>query len=135
MRRILTQRAAASALLLLMSLALTFQLVVLMGFIPTEMVWGGRLADERERAIGALVSIAILILMGVIVIGRIGLLGRRMPVVRRWGMWVVVGVFALNTVGNLFALDPREALIFTPITATCAILALRVALDDRVSPA
>jgi hypothetical protein len=97
MRRILTQRAAASALLLLMSLALTFQLVVLMGFIPTEMVWGGRLADERERAIGAGVSIGVLVLMGLIVLGRIERLGKRMAVVGRWGIWVVVGVFALNT--------------------------------------
>jgi hypothetical protein len=134
MRRILTQRAAASALLLLMSLALTFQLVVLMGFIPTEMVWGGRLADERERAIGAGVSIGVLVLMGLIVLGRIERLGKRMAVVGRWGIWVVVGVFALNTVGNLFAMDPREALIFTPVTTICTFLALRVAVDDPFSP-
>jgi hypothetical protein len=135
MRRILTQRAAANTLLLVMSLALAFQLIVLMGFIPTEMVWGGRLANERERALGTGVSISVLVLMGVIVLGRVGRLGQRMSVVARWGIWVVVGVFALNTVGNLFAMDPREALIFTPVTAICTVLALRVALDGPFSPA
>ena len=39
-------------------------------------------------------------------------------------------LFALNTVGNLFALDLRETLIFTPITLLAALLAWRLAWGD-----
>ena len=39
-------------------------------------------------------------------------------------------LIALNTVGNLFALDMRETLIFTPITLLAAVLSWRLALGD-----
>jgi hypothetical protein len=39
-------------------------------------------------------------------------------------------LFALNTVGNLFVLDLRETLIFTPITLLAAVLSWRLALGD-----
>lgn len=77
---------------------------------------------------GALVSLAVLVLASLTVLNRMGLIGRSMPAWGKWGMWIVCALFALNTVGNLFALDPREALIFTPITLVCALLAARVAL-------
>jgi hypothetical protein len=45
-------------------------------------------------------------------------------------MWAVCALFALNTIGNLFALDLRETLIFTPITLISAVLAARVAMGE-----
>jgi hypothetical protein len=39
-------------------------------------------------------------------------------------------LFSLNTVGNLFALDLRETLIFTPVTLLAAVLSWRLALGD-----
>lgn len=130
MRRAIPFRAAAIALLGLFGAAVLFQLVVLAGFIPTEMVWGGRLNNEQERTAGALVSIVVLVLASLAVLNRMGLIGRSVPAWGKAGMWVVCALFVLNTLGNLFALDPREALIFTPITLVCALLAARVALGD-----
>jgi hypothetical protein len=135
MRGIIGFRTAANVLLLLFTAAFVFQLVVLAGLIPTEMVWGGRLANEEERTVGALVSLTFLLLMILVLLLRMG----RMPImnssrvggrVGRYGMWVIVVLFTLNTVGNIFALDLRETLIFTPITLVSALLAWRVALGD-----
>ena len=130
MDRMIGSRAAANTLIVLFSLALIFQVVVLLGFIPIEMIWGGRLRGEQERIYGALVSIAVLLIMIAIVLIRRGVIGRSLPIVGRWGIWVVGVVFALNTVGNLLAWDTRETLIFTPITLLATLLAWRVAKGE-----
>ncbi|HRF82117.1 MAG TPA: hypothetical protein PL070_18740 [Flavobacteriales bacterium] len=124
-------RTAAYSLLALFIVAIIFQLTVLAGFIPTEMVWGGRLQNEEERTIGAWVSIAFLVLFALFVLLRLGYIGRNMPGLGKWGMWSICALFVLNTVGNLFALDLRETLIFTPVTLIGAVLAARVAMDDE----
>lgn len=128
--RLIPFRTAAIILLVLFAAAIVFQLVVLAGLIPTEMVWGGRLQNEEERTVGALVSMAVLVLAALLVLVRMGRLGRTLPAVRKWGLWVVCAVFALNTVGNLVALDLRETLLFTPVTLIAAVLAARVALGE-----
>lgn len=127
MRRI-PFRTAAIALLVLFAAAIAFQLVVLAGLIPTEMVWGGRLRSAEERTVGALVSLSVLVVAMLLVLVRMGRIGRSMPGVGKWGLWVLCALFALNTVGNLFALDLRETVIFTPLTLIVAVLAARVAL-------
>lgn len=133
MRRLLPFRTAARALIALLGAACVFQLVVLAGFIPTEMVWGGRLANAVERTVGAIVSLSILILMISMVVLRLKSTSVRGQLIGRFGAWAMVFLFALNTVGNLFALDQREMLIFTPVTAIAALLAWRVAVGEGKS--
>jgi hypothetical protein len=128
--RLIPFRTAAITLLVLFTAAIVFQLVVLAGLIPTEMVWGGRLQNEEERTVGAFVSITFVLVFGALVLVRMGHIGRSMPALGKWGMWVVCALFALNTLGNLFALDLRETLIFTPLTLISAVLAARVALGE-----
>lgn len=130
MRRSIPFRLAARILLLLLGAAAIFQLVVLAGFIPVEMVWGGRLNSAEERTVGAIASLSILLLMIALVLARTGSFGARWSGPARWGLWTMCILFTLNTVGNLFALDARETLIFTPITAIAALLCARVALGD-----
>jgi archaellum biogenesis protein FlaJ (TadC family) len=125
--RLIPFRTAAITLPVLFTAAIVFQLVVLTGFIPKEMVWGGRLQNEEERTVGALVSIAFLLSFTALVILR---MRRPSSILGKWGMWGVCALFALNTVGNLFALDLRETLIFTPITLVSAVLAARLAMGE-----
>jgi archaellum biogenesis protein FlaJ (TadC family) len=130
MRRIIAFRPAAIVLLLLFITAFLFQLVVLAGYIPKEMVWGGKLESDEERTVMALVAIGVLLMMIAIVLIRIGCIGKSIASVGRYGMWAIVLLFALNTVGNLAAEDLRETLIFTPVTLVAALLAWRVALGE-----
>lgn len=129
MRRI-PFRTAAHTLLALFAAAIIFQLTVMAGLIPTEMVWGGRLKNAEERMVGALLSLSVLVLAALLVLVRIGRIGRSMPAVGKWGLWVICALFVLNTVGNLFAFDLRETLIFTPVTLVAAVLAARVAVGE-----
>ncbi len=130
MRRLIGFRAASIALLVLFSAALLFQVFVLLGFIPTEMVWGGKLESDEERTVMALVAIGVLLMMIAIVLIRMGHIGKSIAVIGRYGMWAIMLLFALNTVGNLVAEDLRETLIFTPVTLVAALLAWRVALGE-----
>lgn len=120
-------RTAAYALLALFTAAILFQFTVLAGWIPVEMVWGGRLQNNEERTVGAWVSTAVLMLCAFLVLIRMGRLLPSLQAVSKWGMLAVCALFAVNTVGNLFALDLRERLIFTPVTLVAAVLAARVA--------
>jgi hypothetical protein len=132
-RRLLPFRTAGWVLIALLGAACVFQLFVLAGFIPTEMVWGGRLANAEERTVGAIVSLSTLILMISAVALRLKATSPRGQMIGRYGAWAMVLLFALNTVGNLFALDQREMLIFTPVTAIAALLAWRVAFGEGKS--
>lgn len=117
-------------LLVLFSAAFVFQLVVLADFIPTEMAWGGKLESDEQRTVMSLVSLALLLLLIGIVLIRIGRIDHSIPAIGKWGMWAIVVLFALNTVGNLAAEDLRETLIFTPVTLVAALLAWRVAIGE-----
>lgn len=123
-------RTADYLLLALFAAAFLFQVLVLAGFIPIEMVWGGRLQSAEERTVGALVSMAVLVLAACIMLIRMGRIGRSMHALGKWGLWVICALLALNTIGNGFAQDLRETLIFTPITLVCAVLAARVAMGN-----
>lgn len=130
MRRLIPFRTAGNILCWSFILVLLFQIAVLAGAVPTGMVWGGRLQNDSERTLMSLVSIAVLLLFFAIVRIRTGHGRRSLEAFGRYGSWVIVLVFALNTLGNLVAVDFRETLIFTPITLVLALLALRVALGD-----
>ena len=121
---------AGRTLLVLFGAAILFQLTVLAGLIPTEMVWGGRLETAEERTAGAVVSITVLLVAVCLVLVGMRVIGKRVPALGRWGLWALALLFALNTVGNLFALDLRETLIFTPVTLLGAVLSWRLALGD-----
>ncbi len=131
MRQLISFRFAAYAVLALFGAAMLFQAAVLFGLVPIEMVWGGRLRNAEERTVGALVSLAVLLGATTLVLVRMGTIGKGVPALGRWGMWVIAVLFLLNTVGNLFASDVREAVIFTPVTLLAALLAMRVALGPE----
>ena len=125
--RLIPFRAAAILMIVFFGAAVVFQVIVLLGFIPTEMDWGGRLQNEQERTVGAVMSMVVLLLCVALVLLR---LRRPDSAIGGWGMWIICGLFVLNTSGNLQALDMRETLIFTPVTLILAVLAARVAMGD-----
>lgn len=130
MRRLIPFRTAAITLLVLFGAAALFQFAVLAGLIPIGMVWGGRLQNEDQRIAGALVSISVLVLAARTVRVRMAHRDASAPAWARWGVWGLSALFALNTIGNLFALDLLETLLFTPVTFIAAVLAARVAAGE-----
>jgi uncharacterized membrane protein YjjP (DUF1212 family) len=51
------------------------------------------------------------------------------PKIIKAALWIMVGIFLLNTIGNLFSKNEWEKIIFTPITLLLAIFSLRLAME------
>ncbi len=119
---------ASRILFVLLAAAGLFQVAVIAGLVPIEMVWGGRLSTTGELTTMAFISLLIIMGMITVVAMRIGMFGYRLERSGRFGAWVMVALFALNTLVNLAALDVREMLLFTPVTLLLCGLSLRLAL-------
>lgn len=130
LKKVISQRLATLGLLTLFSLVIVFHILVLVQVIPYKIVWGGRLENDTQMIQFEGISIALNLIMLALVAIYSGYL--KWEINRRWiqlGMWIMVALFLLNTVGNLFAINDWERWIFTPITFLLAVFSFRLAID------
>lgn len=110
-------QTALVGMISIFSLTILFHLLVLTGIIPYAIVWGGNLQSPAEmyrfEAVSILLNIFFLLI--VLVKGKIIQLPVREKIINIL-FWVMCALFALNTIGNLFATNKWEMIIFTPIT-------------------
>lgn len=130
MKKLISERFAAIALLSLLLLFLLFHFLVMLGVIPFEIVWGGRLKDRSQMLRSETVSVIINLLMLAVV----GIKAKMIEVVLpqllvRLILWIMFALFILNTLGNLFSLNQFEQLVFTPVTFLLALFSLRLAIS------
>jgi hypothetical protein len=117
MNRLLMIKTATFTLITAFSLTIIFHLLVVVQVIPYTIVWGGRLENPSQMYVFEMVSLSLnaVFLGGILV--KVGIL--KANVSKRLIhslLWVMLVVFLLNTVGNLFSTSFLETLIFTPIT-------------------
>lgn len=130
LERVISQRLASLGILTLLSLVIIFHVLVLVQVIPYKIVWGGRLENDTQMIRFESISIVLnLIMMAVVAIYS----GYLKWAINKWwlqiGCWVMVVLFSLNTVGNLFAINEWERWIFTPLTFLLTIFSLRLAIE------
>ena len=122
-------RAASIALLAILGAVIVFHVLVVGGILPKTIVWGGRISDSKRVVRAEIGSIVVLLVTAAFVIMRWHSLGHgSQNIVAAVGVWVLVVLFTLNTVGNLFAKTRFERVVFTPFTLLLALLMLRLAL-------
>jgi len=122
------QRAASIGLIILFSLLIVFHGFAILGVIPYEMLWGGRLTGESQMLVFETISIWLnLIMLGIVVI-HAGLwkinISPRITII---ALWAMTALFLLNTIGNLVSKNQLEKMIFTPVTLVLFMLCLRLA--------
>ncbi len=113
------------------SALLIFHLLIVLKRIPYTIVWGGRLQTDtamyRFEAVSLLLNTVFLIVVAI----KAGYLAVPVsPTVLNGMLWVMAGLFLLNTIGNLLSKNRLERLIFTPITLIVSILTLVLLLTD-----
>jgi len=117
-------------LLLLLGVLAAFHLLLILGVLPPDIVWGGR-AEETPGGVRAMeaVSLAVTLLMMLVVALREGRVGppRRGKAIRA-ALWVMFVYFLLNIAGNLASSSAWEKAVFTPLSAVLAALVLVLAL-------
>jgi hypothetical protein len=91
------------------AIAIGFHLLVLLGVIPYEIAWGGRLTSVSEMVVFELLSIAINLLFLFLVLQKANWIKRRWSEKKiSLGLWIFFFLFLLNTIGNLFAVTAFE---------------------------
>jgi hypothetical protein len=119
---------AGRVLQLIATAALIYHLLILLDVVPYEMVWGGKLKDYDQMLVFEFISIVVNLLL----IGSVWAYFQSHPhgyhKTGRILMWLFGVLFAVNTLGNIFAENIWEAIIFTPITAISSFLSFKLAL-------
>lgn len=128
-RNIISEHNAGRALTAIFLLTILFHFAVILGFVPIDMIWGGRLKTQEELYVFESISLVLNALMLWVVASRMGYVKVVINLkVIRVILWLMVILFSLNTIGNLMAFNNLETYIFTPITFLMALFSLRLAI-------
>ena len=129
-KKIIPFHTAAKGIFIILTIMLLFHILVLTGFIPFDIVWGGRLKSREDMLVFESVSVGVNLLIVLVIAGHAGYLPlsfnkKITPLLT----WLMAGLFLLNTIGNLMAVNPIEKFIFTPLTLLLTLLCYRVAME------
>jgi hypothetical protein len=128
----LTFRQAVNAMIVLLSISLTFHFLVLLQIVPYSIVWAGKLNSLEEMRKFETISIGINLFMLMIMLLRANHIRNTIPIkVLNWIIWFFVIVFALNTVGNLFSKTSLELYLGTTLTFLSAVLCYWIVSESK----
>jgi hypothetical protein len=129
----ISHKIASTGIMLILLATIFFHWLVLFEIIPYEIVWGGRLNNQSEMIKFELVSILLNVLMLCIVAIQAKVIKLRIhPIVLKIALWLMVFIFAMNTIGNILSLNDMERYIFTPITLLLTIFSFILASKKRM---
>lgn len=114
----------------LFAMLIAYHVLILLGLIPYELVWGGRLKSHQDMVRFETISLVLNIGILMVVLNKMGWpkTGIRMRNIH-WFFWAFFVLFLINTLGNAWAINAIERFVFTPLTFILSVLCLRVALD------
>lgn len=125
--QLLSFQFSVKFMLVLLTLVLAFHLSVVLQIVPYTIVWAGKLNSVKEMLVFETVSIAInLLLLFTLIKKKNNVLKQETSKPVQFILWLFTIIFALNTIGNLFAESGFETIVFTPITFISAILCFRI---------
>ena len=125
----LSIRFSANVILIVLFFLTMYHLVILMGLIPYDAVWGGRLETRSQMLNFELPSLVVNLLTLFIISIKGSYLKIKIPaLIVTIFLWILTVLFAINTVGNIFSNSLLETMIFTPLTLVLTILCLRLAI-------
>jgi uncharacterized membrane protein YfcA len=131
-KELLTSETAARLVAIVSGITILFHVLVMLGVVPYEVVWGGRVTDNSQLMKLEAVSISINILIfGITVAGIRHRKTGKYHLLYKIFFWLLTILFLLNTLGNLASNNKTEKIIFTPVTFILALLCLKLALVKK----
>lgn len=131
MKKLISVKLAGNILLAALGLLAIFHILVLLGVIPADIVWGGMIQGVPSNLV-TLETVALLLtlLFIVIISAKTGYVqAGRLSGVVNIGVWLIFAYLLLNTLGNLASGVSFETLVFAPITIILALCAFRLAIE------
>ncbi|MEO6812451.1 MAG: hypothetical protein ABI172_00870 [Ginsengibacter sp.] len=133
MKKLISQKQAINVMIALLTALLIFHTLVLTGIIPYAIVWAGKIKSAEDMWTMELVSICVNSFAILILLLKAEYIQNKIPVkILNAVIWLLVLLFSLNTIGNLFAESQFELYFFTPLTFISAILCLRIVIDKKL---
>jgi len=128
MKIVYSERIQISTFLFLLIAIIVFHSFVLLGIIPFDIVWGGKLKNHSEIISIEIISLFINSLMLIVFLlrAKIITIGNH-PAKISVMLYTMSLLFSVNTIGNLFADSNFEKFVFTPITLLLALLSWQLA--------
>jgi hypothetical protein len=130
-KKLIGPKLAGNILLAAFGLLAIFHVFVLLGIIPADIVWGGRIQGVPSNLL-TLEAVAILVTLVFIVIiaAKTGYFqAGRLSGAVNVGVWLIFVYLLLNTLGNLASGVSLESLIAAPVTIILALCAFRLAIE------
>lgn len=122
---------AQYGLLLILSVFLVFHFLILLKIVPYNIVWGGRLKSDKEMYRFETVSILINFFFLYVVLVQSHFFRVDIPKnIMTFFLWVMIALFAFNTLGNIMSKNKFEKRLFTPITIILTLFSLILALTN-----
>lgn len=122
-REMLSKNTALKLMIGLLSIVLVFHFCVLFEIISYKIVWAGKINSLDEMRIFETVSILInTLLIAILYIKSKNIKNNVSNKVVNAIIWVFVFLFAINTIGNLFAKSMIEQILGTILTFTSSVL-------------
>lgn len=117
------RKTALIAMFSALGAVLVFHALIIAGVIPYSQVWAGRLKSHEEMIQFETVSIVMNLFMLFIFFRKYYLLrkGKTNKVIDAF-IWIFLGLFVLNTVGNFFSQSIWELILGSLMTAVSAVL-------------
>ncbi len=128
----LSFQLAYNTIALTLILTMIFHICILIGVIPYDLVWGGRLASQAKMIQFEIISLVINSIILLFVFMKKGAVKPFLSIkIINLFIWLFAVIFLLNTIGNLFASNSLETIIFTPITLILTICMVRMAIERK----
>ena len=120
---------AAQSLLIIFALLFIFHLLILFKVISPNIVWAGKIKNQKDLVKFEIISLGVLILAGIIIALKMDYLNHSIkPTFINIGIWILFAFFCLNTLGNLTAKHPFEKYGFGLLTFLISLLIFRLAI-------
>lgn len=126
-------RLANTLIYIILSLMIIFHLLVLVGVIPWNMVWGGRMESQEQAIAFELSSLVVVVLIIGLVYLNTRELTKGFRLFVKIFIWLCCVYFFLITVGNILAENTLEQYVFSPLAFLLGILFLRLGLEKHES--
>jgi len=114
----------------IMLVALGYHALILAQVVDYKNAWGGRLQSTEQMYAFEIFSILLQIVFAAIIYAKAYTRKKNtIYKITKVLTFIIALIFLLNTVGNLFAIQLFERVVFTPLTLIASIVTLRIAIE------
>jgi hypothetical protein len=129
MKKLMTGKTAAIILIISLFFLMIFHLLVAIGILPNDIVWGGTLESDSVRTyeMVSFIITGVLLFFTFVKAGYI-----KNPFLQKLAniiIWIMVVFFGFMVLGNLVSKTMTEKLIFIPLSIILFVTSLRLAIE------